>query len=115
MDIVYLWREKKSDRFMEMTSFRSPFEKVYRRSKQTFAKKGFTIHEDKGKPGLMIANRKATLFHAAIELEIVISKIDEHSTNIAITCSAKKHWFDRAYKENRLIEGRYIAMITTRI
>ncbi len=100
---------------MELTSFWTPFEKVYRRTKQTFQKKGYVISEDEKNPGVMVARRKATLLYAAMNLEIVITKIDESSCSISITSNAGKHWFDNASKRNRQLEGQYIAMITTRI
>ncbi len=100
---------------MELTSFRTPYEKVYRRTKQTFQKKGFEIIEEEDKPGIMIAKRKATFFFAAMNLEIVISRIDETSTSIAITSNAEKHWLDNAADNNRQLEGKFIALITTRI
>jgi hypothetical protein len=100
---------------MELTSFRTPFEKVYRRTKQTFIKKGFAITEDEKNPGVMMARRKATFLYAAMNLEIIISRIDESSCSISITSNAGKHWLDNSSKSNRKIEGMYIAMITTRI
>jgi hypothetical protein len=100
---------------MELTSFRTPFEKVYRRTKQTFIKKGFIITEDETNPGYMVAHKKGSFLYAAMNLEITISRIDESSCSISIISKAGKHWLDNASKENRKLEGRFIALITTRI
>ena len=100
---------------MELTSFRTPYEKVYRRTKQTFQKKGFEIIEDESKPGVMIARTRATFLNASMNLEIVISSIDETSSSISITSNAGKHWLDKSANINRRLEGRFIALITTRI
>ena len=100
---------------MELTSFRTPYDKVYRRTKQTFIKKGFTIAEDENNPGVMMARRKGSFLNAAMNIEIVITRIDESSCSISITSNASKHWLDKASQHDRTIEGRFIAMITTRV
>ena len=100
---------------METTSYRSPFEKVYRRTKHTLMKKGFVITEDKSKPGVLIAVRKGTLFKASRNLRVVIEIIDETSTSLTVYSESGNHLLDKTGQKNRHIEGDFIAMMTTRI
>ena len=100
---------------METTSFRSPFEKVYRRTKSTLLRRGFDISEDENNPGILMASKKPTLMKAAQKLKVIITKIDNTSTTLTIYSDAGRHWIDKANSKNRLIEGRFIAMITSRM
>jgi hypothetical protein len=100
---------------METTSYRSPFEKVYRRTKHTLMKKGYSITEDESKPGLMMATRKSTLFKASANLKIIIESIDESSTSLTVYSEAGSHLLDKTGQKNRHIESDFIAMMTTRI
>lgn len=100
---------------METTSYRTPFEKVYRRTKHTLMKKGYFITEDESKPGIIIATRKSTLFKAARNLKVIIEKIDDSSTSLTVYSDAGNHLFDKTGQKNRHIEADFIAMMTTRI
>jgi hypothetical protein len=107
--------EKENYILMETTSYRSPFEKVYRRTKRTLEKKGFTVIEDKEEAGVIYGRRKKTFFKAERNLKVVIKEIDEASTSLTVYSDSGNHLLDKDGQKNRVIESQFIAMMTTRI
>ena len=100
---------------METTSYRSPFEKVYRRTKHTLIKKGYILTEDEKTPGVIMAFRKGGFFKATRNLKVVIEIIDETSCSLTVVSDSGSHLIDKAGQKNRHIESDFIAMMTTRI
>jgi len=97
---------------MRSGSYRKSFDKVFQRLQTILVRMDFTIIDCNVNTGIITAKRKATLFRAAVKVELTIKKIDEESTQIFIKSSGLNHWFSVSEHKLMKIEERILHTIS---